>query len=82
LFSRMVTDYWFPRDATSLAGEIGSYQIVVDDTLPADRSLMLSEPVGRRGVLSATSVTIERIGLAPQTKSKVRHWLVLWLPRR
>ncbi|MEP7180226.1 MAG: GNAT family N-acetyltransferase [Pseudonocardiales bacterium] len=68
MFSRMVTDYWFPRNATSVAGEVGSYQIVVDDTLPADRSLILLEPVGRSGILSATSVTIERLGLAPQTK--------------
>jgi RimJ/RimL family protein N-acetyltransferase len=72
LFSRMVTDYWFPRNATSVAVEAGSYQIVVDDTLPSDRSLMLLEPLGRSGILSATSATIVRLGLSPQTKIESR----------
>src|SRR3954451_11126153 len=68
LFSRMVTDYWLPTDATCYAGEVGSHQIVVDDSLPEDRSLMMLEPVGRSGILSATSATIDRLGLTGQTK--------------
>lgn len=68
MFSRMVTDYWFPTDATRFAGEVGSHVIVVDDTLPEDRSLMLLEPVGRSGILTATSATLERLGLTRQTK--------------
>jgi GNAT superfamily N-acetyltransferase len=64
----MVTDCWFPTDATREAGEVGSHQIVVDDTLPEDRSLMLLQPVGRGGILSATSKTLVRLGLHWQTK--------------
>jgi RimJ/RimL family protein N-acetyltransferase len=72
MFSRVDTEYWIPRNATSHAGEVGSYQIVVDDALPTDRSLMLLEPVGRSGILSATSATIERLGLTPQTTIESR----------
>jgi GNAT superfamily N-acetyltransferase len=68
LFSRTVTDYWLSGDANSNAGELGAHQIVVDDTLPTDRSLMLLEPVGRSGTLYATSATIQRLGLTGQTK--------------
>src|SRR3954465_14357847 len=68
LFSRMVTDYWFSTDATCYAGEVGSHQIVVDDSLPVDRSLMLLEPVGKSGILSVTSATIDRLGLTGQTR--------------
>src|SRR3954449_2537397 len=68
----MVTDYWFPTDATCRAVEVGSYQIVVDDSLPEDRSLMLLEPVGKSGILSATSATIERLGLTGQTRIESR----------
>src|SRR3954463_2315187 len=68
LFSRMVTDYWFSTDATCYAGEVGSHEIVIDDSLPEDRSLMLLEPVGKSGILSATSATIDRLGLTGQTR--------------
>jgi predicted GNAT family acetyltransferase len=64
----MVTDHWIPRSAASPAGEVGSYHIVVDDTLPAERSLMVVEPAGRSGILSATSAMMERLGLTPQTE--------------
>ena len=72
MFSRTVTDYWFPGDANRNAGELGAHQIVVDDTLPADRSLMLLEPVGRSGMLYATSATIQRLGLTGQTEIESR----------
>jgi GNAT superfamily N-acetyltransferase len=68
LFSRTVTDHWSTSHASSCAGEVGSYQIVVDDGLPEDRSLMLVEPVARSGMLRATSVTIERLGLGRQPR--------------
>lgn len=68
MFSRMVTDYWIPCGATGHAGEAGSHQLIVDETLPKERSLMLLEPVGRGGILSATSATMERLGLTRQSK--------------
>ncbi|WP_138760496.1 GNAT family N-acetyltransferase [Modestobacter altitudinis] len=70
MFSRLVTDYWVPSHARSCADEVGWHQIVVDDALPTDRSLMLVEPVGGSGMLFATSATIERLGLNGKKKIK------------
>src|SRR5688572_12580173 len=50
MFSRIVSDYWLPRDAAA----DGGYTVVVDDSLPANRSLMILEPVGGGGVLTLT----------------------------
>ena len=44
MFSPIVTDYWFRTDATREGVEVGSHQIVVDDTLPEDRSLVKTAP--------------------------------------
>ena len=68
MFSRTVTDHWFTSHASSCAGEVGSYQIVVDDALPEHHSLVLLEPVARSGMLFATSATIERLGLSRQAR--------------
>jgi GNAT superfamily N-acetyltransferase len=67
LFSPRVADYWLATDAHRGGGEVGSHHIVIDDALPDDRSLMLLEPIGQGGVLSATSTTIRRLRLDGKT---------------
>jgi RimJ/RimL family protein N-acetyltransferase len=67
MFSQAVTDYWLNYDATNESGSPGEHHIVVDDTLPKNRSLMLLEPVGGDGILSLTSALAERLGLSGQT---------------
>ncbi len=57
MFSRTVNDYWLPRDATagSVAAD-GEFRVIVDDSLPPNRSLMILEPVSEGcGVLTLTS---------------------------
>jgi RimJ/RimL family protein N-acetyltransferase len=67
VFSRAVTDYWLRYGATNESGTTGEHHVVVDDTLPESRSLMLFEPVGRDGTLSLTSALADRLGLTGQT---------------
>jgi RimJ/RimL family protein N-acetyltransferase len=55
MFSRTVTDYWLPRDAEAHDVVPGEYRVVVDDSLPANRSLMILEPVDGGGVLTLTA---------------------------
>ena len=67
MFSQAVTDYWLENDATNGPGTTGEHRVVVDDTLPENRSLMLLEPVGADGILSLTSALADRLGLTGQT---------------
>jgi RimJ/RimL family protein N-acetyltransferase len=55
MFSRTVTDYWLPGVAAADDAVAGTYRVVVDDSLPANRSLMILEPIDRAGVVTMTS---------------------------
>ena len=67
MFSQAVTDYWLKNRATTGSGTTGEYHVVVDNTLPDNRSLTLLEPVGSDGILSLTSALAERLGLTGHT---------------
>ena len=54
MFSRTVTDYWHPREAAVDDVGVGEYRVVVDDSLPANRSLMILELVDGGSVLTLT----------------------------
>jgi RimJ/RimL family protein N-acetyltransferase len=55
MFSRTVTDYWLRGVADTDEAVAGGYRVVVDDSLPANRSLTILEPVDRTGLLTLTS---------------------------
>jgi hypothetical protein len=61
-----VTDHWLKNGATNGSGMTGEHHVLVDDTLPESRSLMLLEPVGGDGILSLTSALADRLGLTGQ----------------
>ena len=67
MFSQAVTDYWLENGATNGSATTGEHRVVVDDTLPENRSLMLFEPVGADGILCLTSALADRLGLTGQT---------------
>jgi GNAT superfamily N-acetyltransferase len=67
VFSRAVTDYWLENTVTNGSGTAGEHRVVIDDTLPESRPLMLLEPVGGDGILSLTSALADRLGLTGQT---------------
>jgi predicted GNAT family acetyltransferase len=58
-----VIDFWLKNGS----GTTGKHHVVVDDTLPESRSLMVLEPVGGDGILSLTSALADRLGLTGQT---------------
>jgi RimJ/RimL family protein N-acetyltransferase len=54
MFSRTVIDYWLSHDSGVDDVMAGEYRVVVDDSLPANRSLTILEPVGGGGILTLT----------------------------
>jgi RimJ/RimL family protein N-acetyltransferase len=63
MFSRTVTDYWLRRDAALDDVGIGEYRVVIDDSLPAHRSLTILEPRDGGGVLTLTAAHAARLEL-------------------
>lgn len=63
MFSRTVTDYWLTGDAAADDLLVGEFRVVVDDSLPANRSLMTLDHADG-GVLTLTSARAASLDLA------------------
>jgi RimJ/RimL family protein N-acetyltransferase len=55
MFSRTVTEHWLPRDVAVDDVAVGECRVVIDDSLPATRSLTILEPVVGGGIIRLTA---------------------------
>jgi len=63
MFSSTVTDYWL----SATPAPVGGLRIVVDDTLPENRALMVLVPVGSGGIVTLTGDLARRLDLQSAT---------------
>ena len=63
MFSPTVTDSWTPHRSGQAELEVGQIRVVVDDALPANRSVSVLELVDGGGVVTLTAAHAARLGL-------------------